>query len=178
MEIDGGGWLFFQYRHNGEIDFQRNWQAYKEGFGSLDKEFWLGNDFLNSLTNWYDHEAYIHGEIFNGEINFSKYSEFKVDNEDQKYRLHVSGRTGLIAFQDGALFSTTDEDNDSFTNVECSNHGTERGGFWFTNCGVIYPNGFYYTTEPVKDRMGMQWYTWRGISESLKGFEMMVRRKQ
>ena len=47
IEIDGGGWLVFQYRHNGEVDFERNWQEYKEGFGSLGKEFWLGNDLLH-----------------------------------------------------------------------------------------------------------------------------------
>jgi len=54
MEIEGGGWLVFQYRHNGEVNFQRNWKDYKQGLGSLDKEFWLGNDFLYDLTTQYD----------------------------------------------------------------------------------------------------------------------------
>lgn len=32
----------FQRRINGKVDFYRNWEAYKEGFGSLQNEFWLG----------------------------------------------------------------------------------------------------------------------------------------
>ena len=106
MEVDGGGWLVFQFRHNGEVDFQRNWIDYKQGFGSLGSEFWLGNDLLNYFTNRYDHEVYTQGERFNGEVNFAKYAEFKVDNEYEKYRLHVSGLNGTHFLDDGMKFST------------------------------------------------------------------------
>jgi len=180
MEIDGGGWLAFQYRHNGEVDFQRNWQAYKEGFGSMEKEFWLGNDLLHYFTTHYDQELYIKGERFNGNIGVSRYSEFKIDNEADKYRLHLSGPSGQASFgnnANGLLFSAPGEDNDSLSNRECSTEGAGRGGFWFSACGKITPNAFYYNqTETVPSDEGILWKKWID-TEVMKGTEWMIRRK-
>ena len=30
-------------------NFMRNWEDYKVGFGDFDREFWLGNDFVNII---------------------------------------------------------------------------------------------------------------------------------
>ncbi|GFR87725.1 angiopoietin-related protein 1 [Elysia marginata] len=38
-------------RSAGDVDFYRNWTEYREGFGDLDGDFWLGNDMLYNLTN-------------------------------------------------------------------------------------------------------------------------------
>jgi len=32
----------FYKREGGEVDFYRGWHDYKEGFGTLGEEFWLG----------------------------------------------------------------------------------------------------------------------------------------
>lgn len=41
----------FQRRSDGSVDFYRDWESYRRGFGSLLGEFWLGNENLHALTS-------------------------------------------------------------------------------------------------------------------------------
>ncbi|PIO16663.1 hypothetical protein AB205_0214440 [Aquarana catesbeiana] len=41
----------FQKRMDGSVDFYRDWNSYKIGFGSYLTEFWLGNDNIHQITS-------------------------------------------------------------------------------------------------------------------------------
>ncbi|ETE58575.1 Tenascin, partial [Ophiophagus hannah] len=51
MSSDGGGWIVFLRRQNGEVNFYQNWRAYESGFGDPNNEFWLGLDKLHQITS-------------------------------------------------------------------------------------------------------------------------------
>ena len=94
MTTDGGGWTVFQRRLDGSVDFQLDWEFYKNGFGDLSGEFWLGNDNLHRLTANADVILRIDLEDFEGNITYAEYSTFKVANEEDNYRMLLGGYNG------------------------------------------------------------------------------------
>ena len=47
QETDGGGWIMYQRRVDGTVNFTRNWEEYKYMFGDHSDntaELWLGNE--------------------------------------------------------------------------------------------------------------------------------------
>ena len=94
MTTEGGGWTVFQRRLDGSVDFQLDWEFYKNGFGDLSGEFWLGNDNLHRLTTNPDVILRIDLEDFDGNITYAEYSTFKVADEVDKYRILLGGYNG------------------------------------------------------------------------------------
>jgi len=179
MEVDGGGWLVFQHRFNGTVDFDKGWQNYKIGIGSVDGEFWLGNDLLHYLTTAQESELYIHAGRFNGNFNFSKYSPFRVESEENLYRLNIPTLVdGIHSMRANNLqyFTTGDNDNDKIINNNCAKLSYPYGGFWFQACSAFYPNAKYKHQEPCVNKEGIIWHTWLDKEKSLKWTEMMFRR--
>ena len=50
QENFGGGWTMLMRRYGLRISFNFKWEQYKRGFGMIDVDFWLGNDFIHKLT--------------------------------------------------------------------------------------------------------------------------------
>ena len=94
MTTDGGGWTVFQRRQDGSVDFYRNWTDYKNGFGNMSGEFWLGLDKINRLTKNKDMKLRVDLEDCEGGKRYAKYSKFVVEDENENYKLTVEGYEG------------------------------------------------------------------------------------
>ena len=77
----GGGWLVFQKRLDGSVDFYCGWAEYKGGFGSLTGEFWLGLDKIHRLTSSRKYKLRVDLEDFAGNVFYAEYGLFEVATE-------------------------------------------------------------------------------------------------
>ena len=106
----GGGWTVFQRRLDGSVDFYRAWDAYKRGFGNLNREFWLGLDKIHRLTVSENTKLRVDLEDNLGNKAFAEYSFFTVANEQAKYQLSVGKYSGsLIVFIDIPIIHISDK---------------------------------------------------------------------
>ena len=148
-DMTNGGWTVFMRRYDGSQDFYLYWNQYKEGFGNVTGEHWMGNDKLYYITNQKQYRMRMDATIWStGEKKYSVYDKFRVDNEGNNYRLHVSGYSGNTAIDywaqhNGMEFSTRDRDNDRYP-VSCSQ--TFKGAHWYSDCHTVNPTGLYKNT--------------------------------
>ncbi|KAF7701279.1 fibrinogen like 1B isoform X1 [Silurus meridionalis] len=190
---DGGGWTVVQKRRNGKVDFNRDWDQYKNGFGhfkSSKDEFWLGNDHIHNLLNRGQKVMKIDLMDWNGEKTYVMYDNFRVADEKDKYRLYFgmySGRAGdalsggsnmveqWSASHSGMPFSTKDQDNDRYLQGNCAVEN--KGGWWYNRCHAANLNGKFYRggKYTAKHDNGVVWSTWRGIWYSIRHTSMKVR---
>ena len=99
----GGGWIVFQKRLNGSVDFYLNWIDYKHGFGDLNGEFWLGLDKIHRLTSDNNNMLRVDLEDFEGNTRYAEYSKFGVMSENDMYKMTLgdySGETKSFLFLD------------------------------------------------------------------------------
>ncbi|XP_054418274.1 fibrinogen alpha chain [Pteronotus mesoamericanus] len=197
QETGLGGWLLIQQRMDGSLNFNRTWQDYKRGFGSLnDKgegEFWLGNEYLHLLT--------LRGSVLRVELEDwsgnQVYAEYhlRVGSEAEGYALQVSSYEGTAgdALIEGSVeegteytshagmqFSTFDRDADQWEENCAEVYG---GGWWYNNCqaanlnGIYYPGGFYdpRNNSPYEIENGVVWLPFRGADYSLRAVRMKIR---
>lgn len=96
QKTDRGGWTVFQRRRDGSVDFYRAWNEYKNGFGNLNGEFWLGLDKIHRLTVHGDYKLRVDLEDFEGNKAYAEYSSFGVTSEKAKYVLSLGSYSGKI----------------------------------------------------------------------------------
>ncbi|KAL8569162.1 hypothetical protein ACOMHN_020289 [Nucella lapillus] len=181
--FNNSGWTVIQKRQDGSVDFFRTWQEFRKGFGSLEGEFWLGNDYIHHLSVQEPTTLRIELTDWEDRTYFAEYDSFRIDNEKGLYRLHIGNYHGDAGDSlrshwenhDGMPFSTKDRDNDGRYYDSCAEHF--HGAWWFNNCFDSHLNGKYYHKGFHKNyfqRDGIQWNTIHMYS-SLKSVYMMVR---
>ncbi|XP_028411124.1 microfibril-associated glycoprotein 4-like [Dendronephthya gigantea] len=179
MTTSGGGWTVFQRRLDGSVDFYRGWQDYKQGFGNLSAEYWLGLDKIQRMTNISQNELRIDMEDTSGNTRYAHYDSFKVSSESEKYKLNVGGYNGTagdsLSYHNGMAFTTKDSDNDNF-GVNCA--VTFKGAWWYGHCHYSNLNGLYHNGAHTSNADGVNWYHWKGYHYSLKSTSMKIRPRE
>ncbi|XP_034017662.1 fibrinogen-like protein 1 isoform X2 [Thalassophryne amazonica] len=180
MDTDGGGWTVIQRRLDGSVNFDRSWRDYRDGFGDLHSEFWLGNDHIHDLSTQGNYSLRIDLHDWSKKHKHALYHSFRVEDEDHLYHLHVSGFSGTVQdsfswYHDNHAFSTPDSGN------ICAE--ISRGGWWYNQCFYAHLNGVYYRGghytpkgHGVLGPDGIVWYSWRDTDYySLRKVSMMIR---
>ncbi|KAK3108569.1 hypothetical protein FSP39_010857 [Pinctada imbricata] len=166
---------------NGSVDFFRNWDDYKNGFGDVNGNYWLaGNDNLHILLSNGESEMRMDMEDFNGNRRYIQYSSFVVGDEASDYQATVlgpSGNAGNCLTDTGQALSSTRFSTKDRDPTNCAN--SYKGGWWYVSCHCTNPNGLYLSGEFDESlyAQGMVYAPWMGAYYSLKTFTMMIRRK-
>ncbi|KAG7242340.1 hypothetical protein INR49_024016 [Caranx melampygus] len=178
MGSDGGSTVI-QHRIDGSVDFDLTWEKYENGFGDLEKDFWLGLKKIHSLAQQRAYILRIDLEDWKEEKHWAEY-RFSVEGPSKDYTLHVSQFSGelpdMMVNNTGMRFSTKDRDNDNHRNTNCAR--TYSGGWWFSGCGDINLNGRYLWLRAKGRsirRKGIYWRPGTGPSYSLKMTKITMR---
>ncbi|GBN13909.1 hypothetical protein AVEN_218234-1 [Araneus ventricosus] len=113
-----------------------------------------------------------------GKQAFTLYENFWIENEEAKYKLHLTDCSGpagdAINLHDGYAFYTWDQPNN-----ERDDRSTRSGGWWRNRSKTTSLNGLnLYKTNKVDSEEGINWWTFGGLKTSFKDTEIKVRPKK
>ncbi|XP_078419363.1 fibrinogen-like protein 1-like protein [Cetorhinus maximus] len=154
MQSAEGGWTVIQHiTANSSIDFDRTWQDYKQGFGLVNGDHWLGNEFMHRLTSKLG--AYKLGIKLidvNGEIKWGEYDPVLIEGEESRYKIRLGLYQGTAVdaltqeteayIHDNQKFTTKDSDNDNYFQncAKLELNGIPGGGWWYNACAAANLN--------------------------------------
>ena len=154
-------WMVLMRRRNFNLNFNRTWQEYKEGFGDMANggDFWLGLEKMNLITSQ-SSPGFTLWIVLRDDSDIPRiwgYSQFSVGPESEGYELKISGFHGemndyMYANRSpyehhfdfpgdrpySRQFETKDRISESSINdVNCAkmnrtNYRLGGGGWWFT----------------------------------------------
>lgn len=190
---EGRAWTVIQTRLDGSVDFYRNWKDYKNGFGNLSGEFWLGNEKIYQITDQAKYKLRIDmwdweqtTEYPDGNHYYTESSSFRLDNETHFYSLSVpddyyaySGYGGSGLRVHSGPFITHDVQPDIIRG-NCAEKF--HCGWWFSTCvRNANLNGKYYIDgySSVSDRQrAIDDIYWPNIAQSLRKVVMKISRQE
>ena len=186
QDTEGGGWTVFLRNAHGFVSFNKKWKEYKDGFGTVEYDFWLGNEFMYNATKLYNShiskstELYIAVAGTDDKKFYAMYKNFAILSEATDYTLQVShhfkGTMGdALEYHNNMKFSTKDRDND-LDPGDCANyHGGY--GWWFKQCFYAFLTRMKYDTVDLRLKPAPRWYFIYNKHKDLKNATMMFREK-
>lgn len=178
------GWMTVQRRINGEVDFDRSWTDYLEGFGFPHKEHWIGLRKIYRLINQHkistqhvDKPAIrIDVEDWDGISGYMEHSSFSLLPEQYDYEIETLGKyngsSGLashLGFSTSLPFSTRDHNKDRLRDETCLKK--QKGGWWFGFCNHINLNGVYSKEKEIMKREKIFIRNWGAINPENTAFK-------
>ncbi|CAL1269601.1 unnamed protein product [Larinioides sclopetarius] len=133
-------------------DFQRDWESYKNGFGNITQEFWLGNENIRLLCA-YECKIRFDFQAKNGEKRFATYQRFQLFGTYSIYITDYFGNAGdSMKHHNYFEFSTKDRGN-----IEKAKDF--QGGWWYGDAVYANLNGMY---QPGKNtKQNVHWWEFR-----------------
>ncbi|XP_021344846.1 ficolin-3-like, partial [Mizuhopecten yessoensis] len=136
MDTAGGPWTVVTNRYDGSVGFNKSWDSYRIGFGTLTGEFWIGfaKYRILQLLNL---KMRIEMGGWDGSLKYVEYTSLTVSHESSYYTLSYTGFStphGLadqLADHYNEPFTTYDNDNDDFEN-NCAD--AANGAWWYYDC--------------------------------------------
>ncbi|XP_067426194.1 fibrinogen-like protein 1-like protein [Emydura macquarii macquarii] len=143
MSQAAGGWtVLMRNTVSQKTAWARSWTAYKNGFGELEGNHWLGNEFIHLLTRQNAFAVRFVLVTADNKTIHADYHSFELDSEANGYALRLGDHSGdagdaltvmyETGIHDNMKFSTSDRDQDRRVPDNCAiRHG---GGWWYDNC--------------------------------------------
>ena len=182
QEAHGGGWIMYQRRVDGTLNFTRTFEEYKSGFGDNGDnttELWLGNENVYQLLQSYGNKVVdlrIEVDAFDGDLGWIESSSFTMRNEANQYGVRwattTASKPSMVSQWDKHKthsFKTFDKPG---TGVRCLT--VYKGGWWYTSvCGLVLLNGEYIDSEKLVDTsIYIQGFSYMSLKRSRMMFRM------
>lgn len=146
LETDGGGWtVIMRQTFNCTTNFERGWEDYEEGFGSLQGSFWMGLKEMQVLAESGNWLLRVDMERENGSRHHVAFNGFKLKGENYQLVLgpeHSKDISNNIAIFNGSSFSTHNRDTGG---QNCPRQF--KAGWWFREDDCIGTVGNALTTK-------------------------------
>ena len=150
--MQANNWIIFQQRVEDTLGYDHSWVIYKNGFGAVGGNYWMGNEKVHFLKTSGQYMLRIKMmSITIGWVS-AEYNFFYLDVEFQFYKIHLGGYSGDcrgdpmlytgddgIFYHNGMNFSASDSDNDMLPTVNCATN--RLSGWRFNACAYVNLNG-------------------------------------
>ena len=140
-------------------------------------DHWLGLTHLHILTNQNFYSLRVELTDWNRQVRVTQCSSFLVADEQDDFRLHVSGCSGDagdgLTSHNGFEFAMASADVEASDSELCV--GLKYGGWWSSGCAQSNLNGKFYKQNEESQSDGISWKPLTDAGRGLKRVEMKIR---